>query len=257
MTATATATIPPPATISTAPSATRAQPTTQLTQVAQSNAPSSPQRIQFQSGASSATVQGVLAINAMDSFVLRAFAGQTMTVNVFSNQGHLLLQIASADGNPLKTFGAGSSSWSGILPTTQDYIIGIITENGAPATYTLEVTIPPLATATPIISQPKRIQFAPGAISATIRGAVVPNAMERYVLRALAEQTMIVNVTSYESQMYLAIHGADGTVLKAAGAVNWSGRLLTTQDYYLTISSPNGAPASYTLQVTIPQMTIQ
>ncbi|MBI5035187.1 MAG: hypothetical protein HZB51_32070 [Chloroflexi bacterium] len=254
---TATATIPPAATITTAPSTTRAQPTAQPTQVAQSNAPASPRRIRFQPGASAATVQGTLAINAMNSFVLRAFAGQTMTVSVYSNQAHMLLQIAGTDGNPLKTFGAGSSSWSGILPTTQDYSIGIITENGAPATYTLHVSISPLATATPIISQPKRIQFAPGAISATIRSAVAPNAMDRYVLRALAGQTMIVNVSSYELQMYLAIHGADGTVLKAAGAVNWSGRLPTTQDYYLTISTPDGAPASYTLQVTIPQVTIQ
>ncbi len=175
--------------------------------------------------------------------------------------------LLSPDGKQLKSVGQAILDSIKFFPTTQSLNtsqetaakvpIGIITESGAPATYTVQVSIPPLATATPVTAQPRRIQFAPGAISATIRSAVTPNEMDRYVLRALAGQTMIVNVTSYELQMFLAIYGADGTVLKSAGASNWNGRLPTTQDYYLTVSTPDGAPASYTLQVTIPQVTIQ
>jgi hypothetical protein len=67
-----------------------------------------------------------------------------MTVNAFSKQASLLLEISSADGQPLKTFGAGSSNWSGTLPKTQDYVIKIAAEDGSAALYTLQIAIPPL-----------------------------------------------------------------------------------------------------------------
>ncbi len=105
-----------------------------------------PRRVQFPAGGTSVTFQGNLALNGMDRYVLRALANQAMTVNVTS-QAHMLLQVSGADGNPLKTYGAGSSNWSGVLPATQDYIIGIATEDGSAASYTVQIIIPPLATA--------------------------------------------------------------------------------------------------------------
>ncbi len=102
-----------------------------------------PKRIQFQAGGTSATIQGNLGTNGMDRYVLRALAGQTLKIDLASKQANMLFQVNGADGNVLKSFGAGASSWSIQLPTTQDYVIGITTEDGSAASYTLTVTIPP------------------------------------------------------------------------------------------------------------------
>ncbi len=234
--------IPPPAPTSTAPVST--------TTPTAAPGGTTPLRIQFQPGSTSTTLQGSLSSNGMNSYILHGSAGQTVAVNV-SGASHLLLQISGADGNPLKTFGAGSSNWSGTLPTTQDYLFGITTDDGSPANYTLQVNV--VAAGTSVSPQPRRLSFAAGSVSTTVQGNLATNGIDAYVLRALAGQTMSVNVTSSQ-QVLLAVSGADGSVLKSSGAgtSNWSGQLPTTQDYTLTLSTASGAPTSYTLQITIP-----
>src|SRR5689334_18714615 len=51
-------------------------------------------------------------------------------------------------------------------------------------------------TATPTTSPPVRIQFAPGAISATVTGHVEFPIRKQYVLRALIGQQMTVEISS-------------------------------------------------------------
>ncbi len=213
-----------------------------------------PQRIQFAPGSSKATIQGKLVANGMDSYVIQVPAGQTLSANA-SSQAKTLLQISGADGSPLKTYGAGGASWSGTVPSTQDYMIGITTEDGSAASYTLVVALGTLATPG-ASAAPKRIQFPPGGITSTVQGNLGMNGLDVHVLRALAGQTMTVNITAPEPVL-LAVSGADGSVLKSSGAggSSWSGPLPTTQDYMITISTATGAPTSYTLQITIPPRT--
>ncbi len=236
-------TVPSPAPTGTAPLST-------TTPTAAPGGIPGPIQIQFQPGSTSTTLQGNLGPNGMDSYILHGLSGQTVAVNV-SGASHLLLQISGTDGNPLKTFGAGSSSWRGTMPTTQDYLIGITTDDGSPASYTLKVDMGSLGTS--VSPQPKRLQFAAGSVSTTVQGNLAANSIDVYVLRALAGQTMSVNITS-SNQVLLAVSGADGNVLKSSGAgtSNWSGQLPTTQDYILTLSAASGAPTSYTLQITVP-----
>lgn len=99
-------------------------------------------RIQFAPGSSGATLWSSLPPNGLDAYVLTAQAGQTMTVNVIPNSGQALLSISGANGEVLKSTGAGTSSWSGVLPLTQDYFITVSSAGGA-MDYTLQVTIPP------------------------------------------------------------------------------------------------------------------
>jgi hypothetical protein len=232
------------------PAPTSTGPLSTATPTAASGGVAAPARIQFQPGSTSTTLQGSLGPNGMDSYLLHGSAGQTVAVNV-SGASRLLLQISGADGNPLKTFGAGSSNWRGTLPTTQDYLIGITTDDGSPASYALQVNMGSLGTsASP---QTKRLQFASGSISTTVQGNLAANGIDVYTLRALAGQTMSVNITS-STLVLLAVSGADGNVLKSSGAgsSNWSGSLPTTQDYILTLSAASGAPTTYTLQITVP-----
>ncbi len=208
-------------------------------------------RITFPAGGTSATVQGNLGANGIDRYALRALAGQTLIVSVLSSQSQMLLSVNGANGDVYKSSGAGGASWSGTLRTTQDYILTVSTPTGAPAVYTLLVTIPPLTPTTQDV--PQRIQFAAGAASATVSGSTATPGRDRFVLRASAGQTLTASVTPSGS-VILIIYGADGNVLISdhAGASSWTGTLPTTQDYFIDTRSVGSAVVPFNLTVTIP-----
>lgn len=124
-------------------------------------------RIQFASGATSATVSGELANGGTAPYVLQASAGQTMSVEVWSPNGDVYLAVSGAsDGQTLLEASANTTEWSGKLPATQDYYLTLLAGNGQ-TSYSITVTIPPLeataqptsaATATPV---PSGAQFDP------------------------------------------------------------------------------------------------
>jgi putative hemolysin len=109
----------------------------------------------------------------------------------------------------------------------------------------------------------RRIQFAPGAISAQVQGALASNGVDRYLLTAMAGQEMTLNLSVPAASdptlasAILVIWGADGTVLLSdhAGATTWVGLLPLTQDYYIDVKSVAQTPVDYTLEVVIPPAT--
>jgi putative hemolysin len=215
-----------------------------------------PRRIQFAPGTTSAQVQGSLAVGGGDRYVLTAMAGQEMTVNLFVPTAEVsaILIIWGADGTVLISDHADATTWVGQLPSTQDYYINVRSVAQAPVGYTLEVIIPPVASQPE--PEPRRIQFAPGTISAQVQGSLAAGGGDRYVLTAMAGQEMTVNlsVATAEVSAILVIWGADGTVLISdhADATTWKGVLPLTQDYYINVRSVVQAPVDYTLEVIIP-----
>jgi len=218
-----------------------------------------PRRIQFAPGAISAQVQGSLAAGEGDRYVLTAMADQEMTVNlsVATADVSAILVIWGADGTVLISDHADATSWVGPLPSTQDYYINVRSVSQAPVDYTLEVIIPPVASQPE--PEPRRIQFAPGAISAQVQGSLAAGEGDRYVLTAMAGQEMTVNlfVATAKVSAILIIWGADGTVLISdhADATSWVGQIPSTQDYYINVRSVAQAPVNYTLEVIIPPAT--
>jgi predicted small secreted protein len=206
-----------------------------------------PQRIQFASGATSATVTGQVAAYGADVYVLRALGGQTMTADLLSPASDVLLEIWGQDGTVLKRHVDGETTWTGVLPSTQDYFVKVVSF-GSAVSYALTVTIPPAGEPEPV-----RIQFAAGAISATVTGQVAAYGADIYVLQAMAGQTMSVDLLSPASDVVLEIWGADGTPLlrHVAGQTAWTGQLYATQDYFIKVVS-FGSAVNYTLTVTIP-----
>lgn len=101
------------------------------------------QRIAFAPGATSATASATTPVNEMHNFVVRASAGQTLNVSTSAAQGQVILIIFGADGDVLISDHAGATSFTGKLPTTQDYRIDVRSVGSVPAVYTLTVTIPP------------------------------------------------------------------------------------------------------------------
>jgi hypothetical protein len=218
-------------------------------------APPAVERIRFAPNAVSATVYGSVSPGRPRTYVLAAQARQSMTVQTNST-GPFRIMISGADGANLG-FVDANQSLTVYLPRTQDYFLRLdAPAGGATADYSLQVTIvgsaPPTPTPLPRPPQAQRISFAPGAVSATVSGYATATAPASYVLKALAGQDMTVQI--YGSGPFNAsLTGADGSFLGTAnnqGTI--SARLPRTQDYYINISVPAGAPAlNFTLMVTV------
>jgi hypothetical protein len=222
------------------------------------------QRIVFPPGGDSATRNGMLRNGGMNRYVLAAQADQTLNANVTSPENTVILVIFGKDGTVLLTDHVDQSSYSGTLPSTQDYYIDVRATDGTSASYTLSVTIPP---GPPDPPQPteQMIFFAPGTDSATVSGTLTPQSSAAYGLQANVGQRMIVNVTTGSGQQssvvtggpppqaVLSVYGADGTVLLSSmpGATSFSGTLPSTQVWYLKVSSVSEATVKYQMSVTI------
>jgi hypothetical protein len=210
--------------------------------------PAQAQRIRFAPGAVSATVNGYAAPGRPASYVLGAMAGQDMTVQFYGN-GPFQATLTGADGSFLGSTN-NSGTISARLPRTQDYFITVNVPADAGAfNFTMVVTIVGSAVRPTPPPSTQRITFAPGAVSATVNGGTPQN----YVLKALRNQTMYVELFTNGAPVQARIETANGQLLGTADQNNgWSGVLPATQDYYFRVSTPwatSGTP--FTLRVTI------
>jgi hypothetical protein len=199
-------------------------------------------RIQFASGATSAVVQGILAAQGIDEYLLAAQAGQWMMAMVFSPDNSVVLEIwGIRDGQVLVRSHMRQTFWQGPLPATQDYGVKAIATAGA-TNYTLQVIIP------------ERVQFSPGAISATDQGSLAPRQTHEYLLRALQGQTMTVTIVSPGNLVLLEIYGTDDgqpLVRVPFGQTTWTGVLPNTQDYDIKAVSVTDLATLYSIAFTV------
>lgn len=106
-------------------------------------------RIEFEPGASQVLIYGEAVSGGLARYVLTAMEGQTMTINLRDRNFAIIdvdtavLIVSLADGTVLFPDPPDSPSWSGYIPSTQDYYIDILSFNGEPLPYTLEIIIPP------------------------------------------------------------------------------------------------------------------
>jgi len=100
----------------------------------------------------------------------------------------------------------------------------------------------------------KRVRFAKGTHTATLKGAVIRATKDKYLLGARAGQTMTVSITALEQNAVFYIAGPDGSTLAGAedesDITNWTGELPDSGDYSIYVS-PTRGNASYTLKLTI------
>jgi hypothetical protein len=212
--------------------------------------PAQPVRINFTRGAVSATVNGSVAFPQQPQYILKAMAGQVMTVQIHSAGDQANFAITGVDdGQPYKRLVNEDRTFTFTLPRTQDYLIAVGVPGGN-ANFSLTVTI--VWPDAPPPQPPIRIRFAPGAISATRTGYLPANSQQDYLLGARAGQQMDVYVNTSGGNVLLAITGADGTPYKrfAVGGPAFSFTLPATQDYTVSVRAEGGA-ASYELAVTI------
>lgn len=213
--------------------------------------PAPTERINFAPGTISATVNGTVTDPIHRKYLVRAQAGQTLKVVLTSVQPTTSFSVVGVSGGQtLKGLGDGGNSWSGVLPQTQDYLIEIVTLEYSSTAYTLYVEVPP---ATSPVVTPQRINFAPGAISATVSGSTSAIAPARYVLRANGGQQMNVTLAADNTSAYITVIGPSSGNVAAAGGIiqNWAGMLPTTGDYIIEVLNPGTGLANFNLTVTI------
>ena len=101
----------------------------------------------------------------------------------------------------------------------------------------------------------RRVRFAKGTSTITIREAVVRGDRNRYYVGAKAGQTMSVKITSTEKNAVFQIyfHGEEES-LPGAGddddATNWSGQLPIDNEYVIVVGGTRGN-ATYALTISI------
>jgi heat shock protein HslJ len=219
---------------------------------AASGNPNAEQRIRFAPGATSATLTGNLAASESDRYVLRALAGQTMSLNLTFTEGQAILVVWGEDGDVLLSDHAEVSSFERVLPRTQDYHIMVKGRPDGNTAYTLAVSIPAISTGV------ERIEFTSGSTSTTVTGPLSASGSDQYVLHALSGQTMNIDMTFAEGSAILVVWGADGDVLLSdhAESSTFQAVLHTTQDYYILVKGRPDGNTTYTMTVTISAIPI-
>ncbi len=125
--------------------------------------PPTASRIEFVVGGTSAVVNGEVDSGQTFYYVLRALGAQTMNVKIASPNGDVYLGVFGAEGQELLNSSTQNTLWSGTLPTTQDYYLGV-TAGAGRSSYTLTVDIPPLVTGPTPNTTPVAGAFDPVAI---------------------------------------------------------------------------------------------
>lgn len=194
-------------------------------------------RLEFERGATGAVVTAELPARVTHRYTLRILAEQLIDVNV-SPPGAVQLSIYGEDGTVLRSGMGEGSFFRGTVPSTQDYYVQLAA-GPEPASYTLDVLIP------------ERITFGAGATSATVQADLAALSNRHFVIRALAGQTMRVDVTP-DAAVQTSIYGVDGTVLKSGmgGGPDFEAVLPSSQDYVINVRSGD-RPVTFELTVTI------
>jgi hypothetical protein len=100
-----------------------------------------PQNVFFNPGATSTSINGSIVSHQTNTYIARAFGGQTMTVKITSPASDVLLTVYGyTDGQPLVRYVSGASSFNGVLPITQDYVIQAVSV-GNNTNYTISISI--------------------------------------------------------------------------------------------------------------------
>jgi hypothetical protein len=100
-----------------------------------------PVRISFVQGRTRATVRGQLLPSMTDRYVIRALAGQMMTINAPTTSGQVTVAVYGVNGPVLENQDTDGYDFTATLPSTQDYRIDVQALGGASATYALDITI--------------------------------------------------------------------------------------------------------------------
>jgi hypothetical protein len=98
------------------------------------------QLIHFASGSSSITLNGTTVNGYVFSYALYCNANQTMTAILNVPPSTAMLDIFGLATGLLLSPAANANNWTGILPSSEDYVIEVIPNNGQVVNYSLTIS---------------------------------------------------------------------------------------------------------------------
>jgi len=199
-------------------------------------------RINFLIGATASNTQGTISPGQVRNYLVRALEGQPMIVMVDSPSHDLTMTVYGLQsGTVLLPASEKRNSWQGTLPATNDYVIQVI-GGETNQNFNLFLTIA------------SRINFSPGAISATLSGSTQGGYNVTYALYVFAGQTMKINLESTSGNAVLEVWGfSDGQpyLRSAVESTTFNMKLPTTQDYIIAVVPFAGQIVDFNIRVEV------
>ena len=204
------------------------------------------QLVNFATGTSSITLNGITTKGYVFSYALAAGAGQTMTASINVPSSLAYLDIFGLATGSLLSSAAKSTTWTGLLPQTQDYVIEVIPNNGQVVNYSLTVSVGPTA---------GNIVMSPGATAGVVQGTIQPGQIMTYTLQAGQSQPMILIVNSPNNDVTLGVFEPNGSMLlnPANKWSRWQGLLPQTELYKIQVIG-GAMPENYSLTAKVAQV---
>ncbi len=99
------------------------------------------QLVNFDSGATSTSLNGTTLNGYVFSYALSCKSGQTMTVTLNVLPTTAYLDVFGIASGTLLSSAAKASTWTGVLPQTQEYVIEVIPAGGLVVNYSLTISV--------------------------------------------------------------------------------------------------------------------
>ncbi len=214
------------------------------------------QLVNFASGASSITLSGKTINGFVFSYALGAQAGQAMTVSLNLPPTTAHLDVFGIATGVLLSPTANATTWTGVLPQTQEYVIEVIPNNGQVVNYSLTISIPPSSTPLPTpVPGPGSIVFTTGTTAAVRQGSIQPGQVISYTVSAAQLQPMILILESPHKDVTLGVFEPNGNVLvdPAKKWTRWQAWLPKTEVYTIQVIA-GASTENYTLTVKVAQL---
>jgi hypothetical protein len=103
-------------------------------------ATAAPTRLNIEAGGNLASVRGEMNGGAVNSYLLKANAGQVLSVDVWSPNGDVYLSIISGDGKELLNPSAKAIRWTGAAPSSQDYTF-TVSATGGMTSFSIDIVV--------------------------------------------------------------------------------------------------------------------
>ncbi len=198
--------------------------------------PTAASRIQFAAGGTGAVIEGVLDSGQTLYYVLAANATQTMSVKIQSPNGDVYLGVTGADQQAFLNISSQQTTWSGTLPTSQDYYLSVTAGDGKES-YTLSVDIPPLPAGPTANVTPVAGTFDPVATygTATFEDPMNGGNISDWVIptTGLLPNTNYIKITVSDAKFYVTG--------KVPGFSTWYFTWHELSDFYLQSTFDSGS----------------
>jgi len=222
-----------------------------------------PLQVYFASGATSATLTGTTVNGYLFGYALNCAEGQTMSAALNQPPSIATIDIYGLDTGTILEAASNVSSWTGILPETQDYVVEVIPTGNQVVNFglTLSCTGTPGTVNNPPVNNGGTgggsIGFAPNTTAAVLQGTINPGQVIAYTLQASKNQALLFKVEATNKDVTLMVLDPSGNQVfdPAKLYANW--QMTVHQTGLYTVKVVGGAFTElYTLTVKRANMVV-